>query len=375
MATMYVYNIPTNETVNLRKTASSSGTILVRVGYGKAVQANYYNSTWHSATYKGYSGYIMSKFLSETNPNGGSGNSDSGTGIPTAGVIKGTKVRVRKMPNTTSDVLTQVNTGDKVTYYAGESYSGSGYTWYRCTSSKWRGDGYIATNYVVKDSNSSGGGSSSGTSDDFTDIVNTNPTVIGYCSYDPQAAKEYALAHSSNTNENSKGDKVADPNRNTSFREGASNACANFVHQCLLAGGARMFDSWCYKLPGIPSNWNSESWTLTNKGRRRLLEKKWIKRIPYTAVKTGDIIYTYYEDYRSRNMNTPFSHVTIAVSNYDASTGKCMVCGHTKNQHSVYKKLSSTGIPCTYCYHVNPQLGIDGSEKIINLTDGNSSAR
>lgn len=72
MATMYVYNIPTNETVNLRKTASSSGTVLVRVGYGKAVQASYYNSTWHSATYNGYSGYIMSKFLTATDPNGGS---------------------------------------------------------------------------------------------------------------------------------------------------------------------------------------------------------------------------------------------------------------------------------------------------------------
>lgn len=64
MATMYVYNIPTDETGNLRKTASSSGTILVRVPYGKAVQASYYNSTWHSATYNGYSGYFMSKFLS-----------------------------------------------------------------------------------------------------------------------------------------------------------------------------------------------------------------------------------------------------------------------------------------------------------------------
>ena len=55
MATMYVYNIPTDETVNLRKTASSNGTILVRVPYGKPVQASYYNSTWHSATYNDYS--------------------------------------------------------------------------------------------------------------------------------------------------------------------------------------------------------------------------------------------------------------------------------------------------------------------------------
>lgn len=57
MATMYVYNIPTNETVNLRKTASGSATIVDRVPYGKAVQASYYNSDWHSASYNGKSGY------------------------------------------------------------------------------------------------------------------------------------------------------------------------------------------------------------------------------------------------------------------------------------------------------------------------------
>lgn len=184
MATMYVYNIPTNETVNLRKTPSTSGTILVRVGYGKAVQASYYNSTWHSASYSGYSGYIMSKFLSSTDPDGG--GSSGGGGTPTAGVIQGTSVRVRSQPNTSSTILTQVNTGDKVTYYAGETYSGSGYTWYRCTGSKWSGDGYIATNYVVKDN--SGGGTGGGGS------YLGQGTVIGggplYCRKQPQAGYE-----------------------------------------------------------------------------------------------------------------------------------------------------------------------------------------
>lgn len=105
----------------------------------------------------------MSKFLSATDPNGGgSGSVDGSGGTPTAGVIKGTSVRVRSQPNTTSTILTQVNTGDKITYYSGKTYSGSGYTWYRCTGSKWSGDGYIATNYVVKDDGSSGGGDTGG---------------------------------------------------------------------------------------------------------------------------------------------------------------------------------------------------------------------
>lgn len=184
----------------------------------------------------------------------------------------------------------------------------------------------------------------------------------------------YAKAHSSNVNTDASDNKVPDPKRNTSFREGATGACANFVHQCLLAGGARMFDGWCYKLTGVPSSWDSASWTYTNKGRRRLLEKKWIERIPNTSVKAGDIIYSYYSDYASRNMNTPFNHVTIAITDYDSSTQGCNVCGHTLNQNNKFKKLSDTGIPCTYCYRVKTSLGGDGTEKAIDLTNGNSHA-
>lgn len=90
---MYVYNIPTDETVNLRKTPSSSGTILVRVPYGKAVQASRYDSTWHSATYNNYSGYIMSKFLSETDPNGGGNGGGEYLG---QGTVKGGALYCRK---------------------------------------------------------------------------------------------------------------------------------------------------------------------------------------------------------------------------------------------------------------------------------------
>lgn len=371
MATMYVDNIPSNETVNLRQTPG--GKVLVRVGYGKAVDASPSDTDgWHHATYNTYTGYIMSMYLSPTDPN--AGGTDTTTGTPTAGVIKGTYVRVRAEPNTSSMILTQVNTGDKVTYYAGESYSGSGYSWYRCTSTKWNGDGYIATNYVEKDTGTSGGSSGS-SSDDFTDIVNTNPTVNVYYPFSPAKAVEYALVHSSNKNKNDEDVSIADPKRNTSFREGASGACANFVHQCLLAGGARMFDGWCYKLPGIPSTWNSDSWTYTNKGRRKLLEKRWIERIDITDVKAGDIIYTYYSDYKSRpNMPTPYNHVTIAVSDYDPSIRGCYVCGHTLNQNNQKKVLYATGIPCAYCYRVKSSLGCDGSEKAIDLTDGNSKA-
>lgn len=78
---MYVYNIPTNETVRLRKTASTKGTILVNVPYGKEVEASASSTTgWHKATYKGYSGYMMSKFLTSTKPSGGNTGGSSNTG-------------------------------------------------------------------------------------------------------------------------------------------------------------------------------------------------------------------------------------------------------------------------------------------------------
>lgn len=54
------------------------------------------------------------------------GNSES-SGIPTSGVITGYNVNVREEPSTSAKRITTVNTGDKVTYYAGETHEGSGY--------------------------------------------------------------------------------------------------------------------------------------------------------------------------------------------------------------------------------------------------------
>ena len=222
---------------------------------------------------------------------------------------------------------------------------------------------------------SSSGGNNTDIPYEFTDDVNTNPTVTKYYNFDPALAVAYAIKHSSNTNKKN-GNKVADPKRNTSFGEGATGACANFVHQCLLAGGARMFDGWCYKLNGIPNSWDSSTWKLTNKGRRKLLEKHWMTRITNLQdVKAGDIIYTYYSDYKKRGLNTPYNHVTIAIEDYNKTSQTVQVCGHTENQNNKPKKLSATGVPCTYCYRIKTMLGGDGTEKDIDLTPGQSKAK
>ena len=146
--------------VNIRDDAggNTTGSTLAKGAsvtvYEKRYSENYY---WYRI---GTDRWVRGDFLApSTSSNTGGGNSsgdDTNTGTPTAGVIQGTDVRVREQPNTTSNVITMVNTGDKVTYYLGESYSGSDLTWYRCTSTKWSGSGYIATQYVKKDSGSSG---------------------------------------------------------------------------------------------------------------------------------------------------------------------------------------------------------------------------
>lgn len=71
-STMYV-NCDVGETVRLRASASSTGTILTNIPRGTAVQAEYYNSSWHRVTYGNYSGFMMSSFLSSTPPSASSG--------------------------------------------------------------------------------------------------------------------------------------------------------------------------------------------------------------------------------------------------------------------------------------------------------------
>ena len=85
--TMYV-DCPVGETVRLRSGPGTSYSTLVNVPYGTSVQAEYYNSNWHKVVYNGYTGYMMSTFLSPTDPTntnsfgftaylGGTGSSDN----------------------------------------------------------------------------------------------------------------------------------------------------------------------------------------------------------------------------------------------------------------------------------------------------------
>ena len=145
MATKYV-NVGVGQTVRLRSTpdASTTNNILDNLKHGTKVEATKYNDTWDKIS-SPRNGYMQSSYLSTKDP----GSSGTG-GTATSGIITGDRVNVRRGPNTTEKSIAQLNKGAKITYYAGKTYSGGGYSWYRCTGTQWSGDGYIATNYVAK---------------------------------------------------------------------------------------------------------------------------------------------------------------------------------------------------------------------------------
>lgn len=319
---------------------------------------------WYEGVISGKIGYLRGDCVEKYT---GSTSSDSTIQVGDTVITTKAGVNFRQTPG--GSRLAQVDKGTtmKVT---GIKDSG-GYKWYEGAIA---GEiGYLRGDCVEKYTGSSGGSSSSGgntgSSNDFTDIVTTTPTVNTYYAYSIDDAVKYAEDHSTTLTSSSE----LDPKRNKSFKEVPSQACANFVYQCLLAGGARMFDGWCFKLSGIPSGWSDSAWTKTNQGRRRLLEKGWIRRVEHNEdVKKGDIIYTY--DSNKDVKPTPFTHVTIAVTDYIPAIKGCYVCGHTLSQHRERKSLVPKGTKSAYCYRVVAPLGGDGTEKAIDLTDDNSKA-
>ena len=407
MATMYVYNIPTDETVNLRQTPG--GTVLTRVPYGAAVQASSYNTTWHSVTYDNHVGYMMSEFLTTTNPNeGSSGNGDwsiqwtdtpgetvnvrSGPGTnhsvirtlthatkveaespfsswsrirlygtttilgymmtsfltdsnpnsgganppPTGTLTHGkinhpTWVNIRTTASSSGTIVGRLFDGDPLDYYANEIHTVSGIDWYRIN---FDGDAYIQAQYVISET--------------------YNRSISQSYSYNSNAAVTYASNHTQDG---------TCTNFNTSFGMSDDNDCANFVNQCICAGGLPMFDGWAKPvISSIPSSWNnSNNWIYTNRSRCALIAKGRIYRIDHTQVQKGDIIYTFND---SEPIHEQHTHVVIAATAYNSSTGKCKIHGHTSNQHYEDKTLSASA---SRCYRVAPLIKREEYEVRLSL--------
>lgn len=156
------------------------------------------------------------------------------------------------------------------------SKEGTSIPLYTCTTSGWyetrwpvggSNVGYVMSNYI----STSGGSGSGGTTVTFS----------------PSAAVAYARGHSETT------DNALCSNRNTSFGSSTNNDCANFVSQCLVAGGLPMFNGWCYKLSGIPASWETGGWSWTYSGYQKLNSKGRISPVALVDVQPGDFIYNY----------------------------------------------------------------------------------
>lgn len=338
MQTLYTCNFPPDETVNFRKGAGRKFSIVARIAYGEMVEGEVFNEAWHFVHYKGQTGYIMSRYLSERSPH------SDGDFVPvlvdTASNGNGGRLNIRKSPDKGAKLLGRIKNGAAL--------------WAQKEGKLWRkvkfGDkhGYVMTKFLKLDEKEK--------------KENDNPpeNILPEISYpfSHERAVLYALNHSDNSSS-----PLPCQNRNRSFLTiNGKNDCADFAHQCLVAGGAPMFDGWYYRLKGIPARWQNSGWPWTNRGRKALLEKGWIERIAHHQVGPGDIIYTYNQNATP----TPYSHVTIAVSPAEKIGEKifCTVCGNTTNQHRAKKRLNEKNCRC---YRIKDTLIGDGSEKLVRL--------
>lgn len=235
--------------VNMRASTSTSATVVERISSGTKIKVETLSGDWLPAKHGTKTGYIMAKFIAESDvykgsssgggstggdTGGGSTGGDTGSGGGTGGstgtgsLIYGKvnkssgHLNIRKSPSMDGEIIGRFFDKDSFRYYDGEEYTGSGYSWYRI---EFDGSAYVQARFVVKD-----------TTDDHTVLPQNIIT------YDPSAAEKYARNHTQTT---ATGKKPS--NYNTAFGFIDGRDCANFVSQCLCAGGLPMFKTWSKK--------------------------------------------------------------------------------------------------------------------------------
>lgn len=330
-------------TVNLRKTASAKGEVVEKIKSGTKVKVDTLAGNWLPTKHGTKTGYIMAEFIAEsdvykgTSSGGETGGGSVGTGTLTYGKVNKSSgyLNIRKTPSTSGEILGRLYDKDSLKYYDGEEHTGNGYSWYRI---EFDGTAYVQARFVVKD-----------TTDDHT-VLKDN-----IFDYDPDAAQEYAWNHTETTN----ADKTSNYNTKFGFLD---NDCANFVSQCLCAGGLPMFETWSNpSIDEIPSGWNNSNWKLTNRLRCALIAKGRIERVNMDQVKKGDIIYNYNSS--ASDVHYRYPHVVLAAKDYDSVNKSCVVHGHTDNKRDYIKKMDDESK--FRCYHVVKKIKVENCEKRI----------
>lgn len=121
LGTMRVVNC--DSWVSLRSYASTSASRITTVPLGAYVEAYYYNSEFTKCTYNGYTGYILSTYLTGTGNSTAASYSGSYLGKKTI-VNCNEFVTLRSSPSTSASAVTRVAKGQQVdVYYYNDTFS------------------------------------------------------------------------------------------------------------------------------------------------------------------------------------------------------------------------------------------------------------
>lgn len=119
--------------------------------------------------------------------------------------------------------------------------------------------------------------------------------------------------------------------------EGSSD-CANFVSQCLYAGGIAMTDTWYYRYPGYSSPSVSTAWRGAQSLRRFVQSLDVVLLDDPTSLKRGDVIFTLDSGTSAKSLRNA-NHAVI-VSRDVGSDGNIYVYGHDTDKNDEIRRRS-----------------------------------
>ena len=146
----------TGSSVNIRKSASTSATVLERASKGTVLEAISMSDGWVKVKYSGVTGYVSADYVSVSGLSSSQGSSEKLTEMDRQGVINASEVNVREGAGTSTDKLYSLSEGAKV------DVTGLKGDWYRVHTSS--GTGYVLAKYVSLTSTSSSGSDSTSAS-------------------------------------------------------------------------------------------------------------------------------------------------------------------------------------------------------------------
>jgi len=151
--TKYV-NVDKNSTLNMRASASTSGSVVTKLSRGTAVTVISESNGWTKITASGKTGYVSSSYLTssslddskntDSNENANPGEDTAGS---TEGTLKyvnvdqGSSLNMRKSPSSSAGIVAKLAAGTAVTVYSEEN------GWAKVTANGQ--DGYVSSAYLT----------------------------------------------------------------------------------------------------------------------------------------------------------------------------------------------------------------------------------